>query len=101
MKCLTLPACVLVSLLSGAGLLRLASQAAQHPHYGPGVHPSWPLTLMGVGLLLAGASLGIRVGLNERTLVFHRGARLTLLGGLTLGTALALVGLLAALTPLI
>jgi hypothetical protein len=101
MKCLTLPLCVIAALLGGAELLHLASRAAQHPHYGPGFHHAWPLTLMGVGLLLAGASLGVRVGLNERTLVFRRGARLTLLGGLTLGTALALLGLLAALTPLL
>jgi hypothetical protein len=101
MKCLTLPACVFAALLGGAGLLRLASRAAHHPHYGPGSHHAWPLALMGVGLLLAGASLGVRVGLTDRTLVVHRAARLTLIGGLTLGTALALLGLLAALTPLL
>jgi hypothetical protein len=101
MKCLTLPTCVLAALVSGAGLLRLASRVAHHPHYGPGFHHAWPLTLMGVGLLLAGTSLGVRVGLHDRTLVFHRGARLTLLGGVTLGTTLALLGLLAALTPLL
>jgi hypothetical protein len=101
MKCLTLPACFLSALLGGAGLLRLASRAARHPHYGPGFHHAWPLALMGVGLLLAGASLGLRVGLTDRTLVVHRATRLTLIGGLTLGATLALLGLLAALTPLL
>jgi hypothetical protein len=101
MKHLTLAACVFAALLGGAGLLRLASRAALRPHYGPGSHHAWPLTLMGVGLLLAGASLGVRVGLHDRTLVFHRGARLTLIGGVTLGTTLVLLGLLAVLTPLL
>jgi hypothetical protein len=101
MKFLTCPACVLAALLSGTGLLRLASQAAVHAHYGPGFHQAWPLAMMGVGLLLAGSSLGIRVGLNDRTLVLHRAARLTLLGGMTVGIALILLGLLAALTPLL
>jgi hypothetical protein len=56
---------------------------------------------MGVGLLLAGASLGVRVGLTDRTLVLYRATRLALIGGLTLGATLALLGLLAALTPLL
>ena len=101
MKCLTLPACFLSALLGGVGLLRLAFRAAHHPHYGPGAHHAWPLTLMGVGLLLAGASLGARAGLTDRTLFVHRAARLTLIGGLALGATLALIGLLAALTPLL
>jgi hypothetical protein len=101
MKCLTCPACLLAALLGGAALLRLASQAAHHPHYGPGVHHAWPLTLLGVGLLLAGASFGVRLGLHGTNLLLCRTARLTLLGALTLGTTLALLGLLAALTPLL
>jgi hypothetical protein len=101
MKCLTCPACVLTALLGGVGLLRLASRATQAHHYGPGFHHAWPLTLMGVGLFLAGASFGVRVGLDDRTLVLHRAARLLLIGGVSLGTTLALLGLLAALTPLL
>ena len=101
MKFLTCPACVLTALLGGISLLRLACRALQHPYYGPGFHHAWPLTLMGVGLLLAGSSLGIRVGLTDRTLVFHRAARLTLLGGMTVGIALMLLGLLASITPLL
>jgi hypothetical protein len=98
---LTLPACVVAALVGGAGLLRLAGRAAAHAHYGPGFHHAWPLAFMGVGLLLAGASLGVRAGLRDRTLVLHRGARLTLLGGLSVGITLALLGLLGALTPLL
>jgi hypothetical protein len=101
MKCVTGPACVLVALLGGAGLLRLAIEALQHQEYGPGFHHAWPLVLMGVGLFLAGASFGVRVGLGERLLVLHRAARLLLIGGVSLGTTLALLGLLAALTPLL
>jgi hypothetical protein len=101
MKWLTCPACVLVAVIGGAGLLRLAYQALRHPHYGPGFHDGWALTLIGVGLLLAGVCSGIRVGLDDRRLVPHRAARLLLIGGVSLGTTLALLGLLAALTPLL
>ena len=90
-----------VALLCGVGLLRLASREALHPWYGPGFHHAWPLAFMGVGLLLAGASLAVRVSLRDRGLVFHRGAKLTFLGGLTVGMTLVLLGLLAALTPLL
>jgi hypothetical protein len=92
----------LVALVSGGCLLHLASQAALHQHYGPGFHRAWPLAFMGVGLLLAGASLGARVGLNNQGyLSFRRAARLTVLGGLTLGTTLTFLGFLAALTALL
>jgi hypothetical protein len=101
MKCLTCPACVLAALLGGASLLRLAFMALQHPDYGPGAHHAWPLALIGAGLLLAGASFGLRVGLDGRLLGLHRAARLLLIGGVCLGTTLALLGLLAALTPLL
>jgi hypothetical protein len=101
MRCLTLAACALAALGSGASLLRLASRAALHSHYGPGFHHAWPLAMMGVGLLLAGMSLAVRLGLHDQTLILHRGARLTLLSGLTIGTTLLLLGLLAALTPLL
>jgi hypothetical protein len=101
MKCLTCPACVLVALLGGGGLLHLAIQALQHDYYGPSFHHAWPLALMGVGVLLAGASFGVQVGLGDRTLVLHPAARLLLIGGVSLGTTLALLGLLAALTPLL
>jgi hypothetical protein len=44
---------------------------------------------------------GLRVGLDDRLLVLHRAARLLLIGGVCLGTTLALLGLLAALTLLL
>jgi hypothetical protein len=56
---------------------------------------------MGVGLLLAGASRAIDEGRLVLDLVFLRHARLTLFGGLTVGTTLVLVGLLGALTQLL
>ncbi len=96
MKCLTCPACVLIALIGGAGLLRLAVAALQHHH-----HHAWPLALMGVGLFVAGLSFAVRVGLDDQFLVLHRAARLLLIGGVSLGTTLALLGLLAALTPLL
>jgi hypothetical protein len=98
MKSFTRPATVLLSLFSGTAILRLASRTALHAHYGPGFHRAWPLALLGVGLLLAGASLGARVGLYEQGFLAFRQTRLTLLGGLTLGSVLALLGLLATLT---
>lgn len=99
MRHLVVPACVVSALLGGAALLRLASQITHHPGPGPGPHAAWPLATMGVGLLLAGAALGARVGLYDQGhLAFRRGARLTLLGGLTVGTALTMLGLLATLT---
>ncbi len=101
MRCLTVPACVVAALVGGAGLLRLATRAALQHQYGPGFHHAWPLAVMGVGLLLAGASLGARAGLEGRARVPHRVARRTLLGGLSVGVTLALLGLLAALTPLL
>jgi hypothetical protein len=101
MRCLTVPVCVLGALAAGAGLLRLATRAALHPDYGPGFHHAWPLAFMGVGLLLAGASLAVRVGLEGRALVLHRAARLALLAALSLGTTLALLGLAGALTSLL
>jgi hypothetical protein len=54
--------------------------------------------MAGAGLLLAGAALGVY---DRGFLAFHRGTRLTLLGGLTLGTTLASVGFLATLTALL
>ena len=90
MRSLTLSACVLVAVLGGVGLLRLAL----HPQYGL----DWPLAFMGVGLLLAGASLAIDVG---RLALVLGGAKLTFLGGTTVGTTLALLGLLGALTQLL
>jgi hypothetical protein len=102
MKSLTCPACFLVALVGGAGLLRLVIPALQHPHYGPGFHHGWALTLIGLGLFLAGASFGVRVGLDECLVALHRRwARLLLIGGVSLGTTLAFLGLLAALTPLL
>ncbi len=101
MKCLTCPACVLVALVGGTGLLRVAFEALRHHGYGPGFHHAWPLALMGVGLFLAGLSSAVRVGLDYRLLALHRAARLLLIGGVSLGTTLALLGLLAALTPLL
>jgi hypothetical protein len=101
MKYLACPACALAALLGGAGLLRFAILALRHPDYGPGVHRAWPLTLIGVGLLLAGTCFGLRVGLDDRLLTLHRAARLLLIGGASLGTTLALLGLLAALTSLL
>src|SRR5689334_783127 len=56
MRHLTLPACILGALVGGAGLLRLATRAASLPRHAPGFHHAWPLAVMGVGLLLAGAS---------------------------------------------
>jgi len=97
MRSLTLSACVFLALLCGVGLLRLALYA----QYGPGFQDPWPLAFMGVGLLLASASLVIPVGLLALGLVFHRRARLTLLGGLTVGATLVLLGLFAILTPLL
>jgi len=101
MRSLTLPTCVFVALVSGIGLLRVVSQGALRPRFGLAVHHAWPLAVMGVGLLLAGASLAVHGGLHDRGLLFLRGARLTFLGGLTVGTTLALLGLLAALTLLL
>jgi hypothetical protein len=101
MKCLTRPACVLAALLGGAGLLHLGTQALQHPYYGPGFHHAWALTFLGLGLLLAGASFGVRMGLGDRSLALRRPARLLILGGISLGTTLALLGLLAVLAPLL
>jgi hypothetical protein len=94
MRSLALSACVLVALLCGVSLLRLAL----HSPYGLGFPDPWPLAFMGVGLLLTGASLAIHVGLG---LVFQRGARLTSLGGLSVGTTLVVLGFLAVLTPLL
>ena len=94
MRFLTLLACVLVALLGGVSLLRLAF----HSPSGLGFQDPWPLAFMGVGLLLASASLALRVGLD---LVFDRGARLTSLGGLSVGTTLLVLGLLAVLIPLL
>jgi hypothetical protein len=93
---LKLPACFAVILASGVGLVRLASQAGVSPHHaGPGV-------IMAVGLLLASAALGVRVGVYDQGhLAFRRAARLALLGGLTVGTSLVLLGLFAALTTLL
>lgn len=96
-RTLTFSTCVLIALPCGVGLLRLALQ----PHYGPGLQNPWPLVLMGVGLLLAGASRAIDEGRLVLDLVFLRHARLTLFGGLTVGTTLVLVGLLGALTQLL
>jgi hypothetical protein len=101
MKSLTRPAIVLLALFGGGIILRLASRTALHAHYGPGFHRAWPLAMMGVGLLLAGASLGARVGLYEQGILAFRQTRLTLLGGLALGSVLALLGLLATLTALL
>jgi hypothetical protein len=98
MKRLSLPLTALLALLAGAALLRLASRIALHPPS----HHALPLAMAGAGLLLAGAALGVRVGLCDRGyLPFPRGTRLTLLGGLTLGTAFASLGLLATLTALL
>jgi hypothetical protein len=94
MKGLTCAACVLTALLCGAGLLCHGLRAAHHLHAGP-------LASMGLGLLLAGASFGVRAGLDDRTLLLCRAARLLLIGGVSLGTTLAWLGLLAALTPLL
>jgi hypothetical protein len=61
-----------------------------------------PVVIMAAGLLLASAALGVRVGVYDPGhIALHRGARLTLLGGLTVGTSLVLVGFFAALTTLL
>jgi hypothetical protein len=89
MSCLSVPASAFVVFFSGSGAWLM-------PHY------ALPLAMMGLGLLVAAAALGIRVGLYDQGhLAFHRGARLALIGGLTVGAALALLGLLAALTALL
>ena len=93
---LKLPACVAVVISSGAGLVRLASEAGVSAHY------AGPIVMMTVGLLLASAALGVRVGVYDQGhLAFRRAARLALLGGLTVGTSLVLLGLFAALTTLL
>jgi len=97
MRSLTLSACVLVAFVCGVGLLRLAFHSQSSLDF----QDPWPLAFMGVGLLLASASLAIDVGRLALGLVFHRGAWLTSLGGLTVGTTLVLVGLFAVLTPLL
>jgi hypothetical protein len=101
MRYVSVPACVLTTFFSGGGLLRLASQATLHPAQSPGPHHAWPLAMMGIGLLLAGAAYGARAGLSGRSLAFHRATHLTLLGGLTVGTTLVLLGLLASLTTML
>jgi hypothetical protein len=90
MRSLTLLACILVALPGGVGLLRLAL----HSRYGL----DWPLVFMGVGLLLASVSLAIDVGRLVLGLVV---ARLTFLGGVTVGTTLVVLGLLGVLMPLL
>jgi hypothetical protein len=63
---------------------------------------AWPALMMGVGLVVAGLALALRVGLYDRGyLALNRGARLTFFWGLTLGTTLAVLGLVAALTALL
>jgi hypothetical protein len=57
-----------------------------------------PVVMMAVGLLLTSAALGVY---DPGHLALRRGARLALLGGLTVGISLVLVGLLAALTTLL
>jgi hypothetical protein len=90
---LKLSACFAALLISVAGL---ASQA------GLSFQLAGPVVMMAAGLLLASAALGVRVGVYDPGhLALHRGARLTLLGGLTVGTSLVLVGLFAALTTLL
>jgi len=92
MRSLTLLACVLVGLLGGVGLLRLAFDSP----YGLVFQDPRPLAFMGVGLLLASASLTIHLGRHALG-----GARLTFFGGLSVGTTLVLLGLLAVFTPLL
>jgi hypothetical protein len=84
---LKLPACFAAFFVSAVGL------SFQH---------AGPVVMMTLGLLVASAALGVRVGVYDQGhLALHRGARLTLLGGLTVGTSLVLLGLFAALTTLL
>ena len=95
MKHIKLSAAVSATLIGGFCLFRQTLRG------GPLLHPL-PLVAMGAGFVLAGTALSVQVVLCEGShWVSRRTARRTLIGGLSLGATLALLGLIAALTTLL
>ncbi len=95
MSHIKLPAAVIATLVGGFCFFPLTF------HRGPVLH-ALPLVAMAAGLVLAGTALSVQVALCDGGyLVFHRRAYRTLIGGLSLGAALALLGLIAVLTTLL